>query len=947
MPYVFDFDHAHRRPPMDMKDLLGGKGANLAEMTSVLRLPVPPGFTISTDACRAYMAGGWPGRLDTEVARARARLERSMGKVVGDPADPLLVSVRSGAKFSMPGMMDTVLNLGLNDRSVAGLAAQTSDERFAYDSYRRFVAMYGRIVLDLPGEEFEALFEAAKEKAGTDSDAMVPTELLVGLVDAYKVLVERETGRPFPQDPDAQLRGAIEAVFRSWNGARARAYREREHIAHDLGTAVNVQAMVFGNRDERSGTGVGFTRDPATGAKGAYGDFLVNAQGEDVVAGIRNTDPLSALETRFPDVYRQLIAIFDRLERHYRDMCDTEFTIEQGKLWMLQTRVGKRTGRAALRMAVEMTKERAIRLSRAEAVGRITEDHLESVLHPQFAPGGDRRVLTTGLGASPGAAVGRAYFSADDAAAAASRGEAVILVRSETSPDDVHGMLAAQGILTARGGLVSHAAVVARGWGKPAVVGAESLRLADRSVSVGGVTVAEGDWLSIDGTDGTVVLGQVPLRQAEPSEEFLTILSWADAIRRGHLGVRANADTGADAANARRLGAEGIGLCRTEHMFLAEDRLPIVRRMILADTPEEEKAALEELRVAQRADFVEILEAMDGLPVTVRLLDPPLHEFLPSTHELAIKEATVGLDEEERRLYDAARSWQEANPMLGIRGVRLGVLKPGLYGMQVSALIEAATHRVLEGGRPVIEVMIPLTVSGPELALARGWVEEAMRAELEATGRPHRRSIEVSIGTMIETPRAALRAADLAEYAEFFSFGTNDLTQMTFGFSRDDVEGRMMSTYLEEGLLARNPFDVVDAEGVGELVRIGVERGRAVRPDLKIGVCGEHGGDPESIALFYSAGLDYVSCSPFRVPVARLAAAQAVLAAAAPPGRAARPAARRAATRRPPVKKAAAKKAAKARGRQAAPKKALKKAAKAAPKTTARTRATAKRARRP
>jgi len=947
MPYVFDFDHAHRRPPMDMKDLLGGKGANLAEMTSVLRLPVPPGFTISTDACRAYMAGGWPGRLDTEVARARARLERSMGKVVGDPADPLLVSVRSGAKFSMPGMMDTVLNLGLNDRSVAGLAAQTSDERFAYDSYRRFVAMYGRIVLDLPGEEFEALFEAAKEKAGTDSDAMVPTELLVGLVDAYKVLVERETGRPFPQDPDAQLRGAIEAVFRSWNGARARAYREREHIAHDLGTAVNVQAMVFGNRDERSGTGVGFTRDPATGAKGAYGDFLVNAQGEDVVAGIRNTDPLSALETRFPDVYRQLIAIFDRLERHYRDMCDTEFTIEQGKLWMLQTRVGKRTGRAALRMAVEMTKERAIRLSRAEAVGRITEDHLESVLHPQFAPGGDRRVLTTGLGASPGAAVGRAYFSADDAAAAASRGEAVILVRSETSPDDVHGMLAAQGILTARGGLVSHAAVVARGWGKPAVVGAESLRLADRSVSVGGVTVAEGDWLSIDGTDGTVVLGQVPLRQAEPSEEFLTILSWADAIRRGHLGVRANADTGADAANARRLGAEGIGLCRTEHMFLAEDRLPIVRRMILADTPEEEKAALEELRVAQRADFVEILEAMDGLPVTVRLLDPPLHEFLPSTHELAIKEATVGLDEEERRLYDAARSWQEANPMLGIRGVRLGVLKPGLYGMQVSALIEAATHRVLEGGRPVIEVMIPLTVSGPELALARGWVEEAMRAELEATGRPHRRSIEVSIGTMIETPRAALRAADLAEYAEFFSFGTNDLTQMTFGFSRDDVEGRMMSTYLEEGLLARNPFDVVDAEGVGELVRIGVERGRAVRPDLKIGVCGEHGGDPESIALFYSAGLDYVSCSPFRVPVARLAAAQAVLAAAAPPGRAARPAARRAATRRPPVKKAAAKEAAKARGRQAAPKKALKKAAKAAPKTTARTRATAKRARRP
>ncbi|MGH8997595.1 MAG: putative PEP-binding protein, partial [Acidimicrobiales bacterium] len=573
----------------------------------------------------------------------------------------------------------------------------------------------------------------------------------------------------------------------------ARAYREREHIAHDLGTAVNVQAMVFGNRDDRSGTGVGFTRDPATGARGAYGDFLVNAQGEDVVAGIRNTDPLSALETRFPDLYGQLLTIFDRLERHYRDMCDTEFTIEQGKLWMLQTRVGKRTGRAALRMAVEMTTERAIKLSRAEAVQRITEDHLESVLHPQFAAGPEHRVLTRGLGASPGAAVGRAYFSADDAAEAAGRGEDVILVRSETSPEDVHGMLAARGILTARGGLVSHAAVVARGWGKPAVVGAEALRLGDRSVSVGDARVAEGDWLSIDGTEGTVVLGQVPLTAAEPSDEFLTILGWADAIRKGKLEVRANADTGADAAKARHLGAEGIGLCRTEHMFLAEDRLPIVRRMILADTPEEEKAALEELRVAQRADFVSILEAMDGLPVTVRLLDPPLHEFLPSTHDLAIKEATVGLDAEERKLYEAAKVWQEVNPMLGTRGVRLGVIKPGLYSMQVSALMEAATHRVVEGGHPIIEVMIPLTVSGPELALARRWVEEAVAGELDAPDRPHERAVEVSIGTMIETPRAALRAGDLAEAAEFFSFGTNDLTQMTFGFSRDDVEGRMMS----------------------------------------------------------------------------------------------------------------------------------------------------------
>ncbi len=881
MPYVFDFDHAHRRPPMDMKDLLGGKGANLAEMTSVLGLPVPPGFTISTDACRAAMSGSWPASLDAEVSRARRRLERAMGKAIGDAIDPLLVSVRSGAKFSMPGMMDTVLNLGLNDHSVLGLAAQTSDERFAYDSYRRFVSMYARIVLDLPPEPFDARFEVAKERAGVTSDALVPTELLVELVADYQRMVERETERPFPQDPDIQLREAIEAVFRSWNGARARAYREREQIPHDLGTAVNVQAMVFGNRDDRSGTGVGFTRDPATGERGAYGDFLVNAQGEDVVAGIRNTEPLSALQRRFPGVYRQLMRIFDHLERHYRDMCDTEFTIERGHLWMLQTRVGKRTGRAALKMAVNMTRERPIRLTRAEAVQRITEDHLESVLHPQFAAGASLEVLTRGLGASPGAAVGRAYFSADDAAAGAERGEQVILVRSETSPEDVHGMLAAQGILTARGGLVSHAAVVARGWGKPAVVGAEALRLGDRSVTIGDVTVAEGDWLSIDGTEGSVVLGRVPLTQAEPSEEFRTILAWADDIRRGHLAVRANADNGPDANNARAMGAEGIGLCRTEHMFLAEDRLPIVRRMILADTDEEEKAALEELRMAQRADFVEILAAMDGLPVTIRLLDPPLHEFLPSTEELAVKEATVGLDDEERRLYEAALSWREANPMLGTRGVRLGVIKPGLYGMQVSALMEAAAERLAEGGRPIIEVMIPLTVSGPELALARGWVEEAIAGELSSAGRQRRR-VEVSIGTMIETPRAALRAGELAEHAEFFSFGTNDLTQMTFGFSRDDVEGRMMSAYLEEGLLPRNPFDVVDPDGVGELVQMGVDRGRTVRPELKIGVCGEHGGDPASIATFYAAGLDYVSCSPFRVPVARLAAAQAVLSSAPP-----------------------------------------------------------------
>jgi pyruvate,orthophosphate dikinase len=884
MTYVFDFDHSHPKSPMEMKDLLGGKGANLAEMTSVLALPVPGGFTISTEACRAYMESGWPKGLSEEIEAARTRLEAAMGKKIGDAIDPLLVSVRSGAKFSMPGMMDTVLNLGLNDKSVEGIATQTNDERFAFDSYRRFVAMYGRIVLDIPGEEFDALFEAAKELAGTTSDARIPVELLRYLVVSYQQIVERHTAKPFPQEPAAQLRGAVEAVFRSWNGSRAIAYRERERIPHTLGTAVNVQAMVFGNRDDQSGTGVGFTRDPATGAKGAYGDFLVNAQGEDVVAGIRNTEPLSALKTKFPKVHTELLGIFDRLEGHYRDMCDTEFTIEQGKLWMLQTRVGKRTGTAALRMAVDMVGEPKISLTKAEALNRITEDHLDSVLHPQFA-GGGYTVLTKGLGASPGAAVGRAYFSADDAAAAHERGEPVILVRSETSPEDVHGMLASEGILTARGGLVSHAAVVARGWGKPAVVGAEALRLGDRQVSVGAVTIKEGDWLSLDGAAGSVVVGQVPLSAATPPPEFETVLSWADEIRAGHLAVRANADTGEDAANARAHGAEGIGLCRTEHMFLGEDRLPVVRRMILADTPEEESAALEQLRIVQRDDFVSILKAMDGLPVTVRLLDPPLHEFLPDTLELAVKEATVGLTPEEQKLYEAALAWKEANPMLGTRGVRLGVVKPGLYSMQVRALMEAAQHRVADGGHPVIEIMIPLTVSREELALARSWVQDAV-AEVLAKSESKKSStktksgqLEVTIGTMIETPRAALRAAEIAEVAEFFSFGTNDLTQMTFGFSRDDVEGRMMSAYLELGLLKHNPFEVLDDDGVGELVRMGTERGRSTRPGLKVGVCGEHGGDPESIATFYGAGLDYVSCSPFRVPVARLAAAQAVIAA--------------------------------------------------------------------
>jgi pyruvate,orthophosphate dikinase len=883
VPYVYAFDHRHKRPPMDMKDLLGGKGANLAEMTSVLRLPVPPGFTITTDACRDYMRSGWPKGLNDEVARHVRNLERQMKRRLGDPSDPLLVSVRSGAKFSMPGMMDTVLNLGLNDRSVKGLAEVTDDERFAYDSYRRFIAMYARIVLDVDAAPFDDQLEAAKDDAGVSSDADLGADALKELCTTYKRIVKDETRRAFPQDPQRQLHGAIEAVFNSWDSPRARAYRDREKIPHDLGTAVNVQAMVFGNRDDESGTGVGFTRNAATGEDRPYGDFLVNAQGEDVVAGIRTTLDLDDLGEHFPGVKDELLDIFDRLEAHYRDMCDTEFTIERGKLWMLQTRVGKRTGRAALRMAVDMTKRgrrRGWSISRDEALLRINEDHVEQVLHPQFASA-DVQVIASGLAASPGAAVGKAYFTADAAAEAAARGEKVILVRNETSPEDVHGMQASQGILTARGGLVSHAAVVARGWGIPAVVGADALRIKGASFTVGDTTVSEGDVISLDGTTGKVVLGEVGLSASEAPPELDVILGWADTVRRGRnpararLNVRANADTGADAANARARGAEGIGLCRTEHMFLGDDRLPIVREMILADTPDGEAAALEKLRAAQRSDFVEILEAMDGLPVTVRLLDPPLHEFLPSVEELRIREAVEGLSDEDKQLLAAAESWREQNPMLGTRGVRLGVVKPGLYAMQVRALMEAALDRAKAGGKPVVEIMIPLTVTREEMEEASAWVTDAIGQALKGS----RRHLDVSIGTMIETPRAALCADEIAEVADFFSFGTNDLTQMTFGFSRDDVEARLMPAYLAHGLLRGNPFESIDEDGVGDLVNTAIERGRSTNPKIKLGVCGEHGGDPASIAFFQRVGLDYVSCSPFRVPVARLAAAQAIVGA--------------------------------------------------------------------
>jgi pyruvate,orthophosphate dikinase len=871
---------------MEYKDLLGGKGANLAEMTSVLNLPVPHGFTISTDACRDYMHGGWPKTLSDEMTRHVVLLEKKMGRKLGDAKDPLLVSVRSGAKFSMPGMMDTVLNLGLNDKSVEALSKTTNNERFAYDSYRRFISMYGRIVLGLDGAIFEHELDKARTSSKAKTDADIPAAALKKLCDLYKKAVADQTGKPFPQDPAKQLRGAVEAVFRSWNGPRAIAYRVREKISHELGTAVNVQAMVFGNRDENSGTGVGFTRNAATGDSKPYGDFLINAQGEDVVAGIRMTEDLNAMKKQFPAVHAELIDIFARLERHYKDMCDTEFTIEQGKLWMLQTRVGKRTGAASLKMAVDMTQPTGVgkkswKISKSEAIMRIAADHLDQVLHPQFAK--KSKALTKGLAASPGAAVGRVYFSANDAETAVSAGEDVILVRSETSPEDVHGMMVAKGILTSRGGLVSHAAVVARGWGTPAIVGADAVKINGKKFTVNGTTVKEGDWISLDGTTGEVMLGKLNLVASKPPKEFDTILKWADDIRKGKLEVRANADTEEDARKARQLGAQGIGLCRTEHMFLAPDRLAVVRRMILASTPAQEHAALEELRKVQKKDFIGILKEMSGLPVTVRLLDPPLHEFLPHVNELEIKKQVKGLTKEEESLLRAAKDWSEVNPMLGIRGVRLAVIKPGLYAMQVRALMEAADEVASKGYEPIVEIMIPLTVTREELALARSWVEDVL-ADINSRpiprakkgSKPAKRP-KVSIGTMIETPRAALRADELAEVADFFSFGTNDLTQMTFGFSRDDVESRMMPAYLEAGLLKRNPFETIDQNGVGELVALGAERGRKVKRGLKLGVCGEHGGDPESIALFYRAGLNYVSCSPYRVPIARLSAAQAVI----------------------------------------------------------------------
>jgi pyruvate,orthophosphate dikinase len=874
LPYVYAFEEGSK----EQKYLLGGKGANLAEMTK-LGLPVPPGFTITTDACKAFMAEGdqLPDGLLDQVAARLTELEAKMGKHLGDDDDPLLVSVRSGAPFSMPGMMDTVLNLGLNDASVKGLAKQTNNERFAYDSYRRFVQMFAKIVLDVPGDAFEHALETLREHRGVATDPELSADDLAGLVETFKGIVKADAGVDFPDTPTEQLRYAIEAVFKSWNGRRARDYRKFEGIPDDLGTAVNVQTMVFGNKGDDSGTGVAFTRDPATGEHRPYGDFLTNAQGEDVVAGIRATEPLDAMAQHFPECHRQLLDAMQTLESHYRDMCDIEFTIEQGRLFLLQTRVGKRTAAAALRMAVDMQAEALI--DKREAVLRVEPHQLDQLLHPQFDPEARYQVLTKGLNASPGAAVGKVCFSADDAEAQREQGERVILVRPETSPDDLHGMIAAEGILTARGGLVSHAAVVARGMGKPAVCGASQLDidLREGRLHVGDTTVTAGTVLSINGTTGEVVVGAVPVITPDPSGPFETILAWADEFRR--LGVRTNADLPHDAQVGRRFGAEGIGLCRTEHMFLG-DRLPIVQRFILANDEHEEEAALAELAVLQRTDFVGILEAMDGLPVTVRLLDPPLHEFLPNVEELLVQEARGELDERGRALLHAAQQWREANPMLGTRGVRLGVLKPGLYRTQVRALFDAAMERKLAGGDPHIEVMIPLAVNEPELALAISWVREV--ADETASATYGAAGINYAVGTMVETPRAALVADEIARVAEFFSFGTNDLTQMTFGFSRDDVEGRFLPRYLELGLLPANPFETLDVDGVGQLVELAVQKGRATRPDLKLGICGEHGGDPKSVAFCHHVGLDYVSCSPYRVPLARLAAAHAALESSGP-----------------------------------------------------------------
>ena len=854
MRFVYDFDE----DSSGGRELLGGKGVGLAEMTQ-LGIPVPSGFTITTDACRAYMSAGGevPDGLDVEVSRHVTALEERTGKRFGDPHDPLLVSVRSGAAISMPGMMDTVLNLGLNDIAVAGLAESTGNARFAYDSYRRLIQMYGEVVEGVDGHRFEQALTDLKAARGVTQDVDLTADDLRDLVETFKEIYEEATERGFAQDATEQLGSAYRAVFDSWNAPRAQVYRKTYDIPDDLGTAVNVVQMVFGNRGESSGTGVCFTRDPATGEKRLFGEFLANAQGEDVVAGIRTPEPIEHMRKQMPAAYEQLVETLDRLEAHYRDLQDVEFTVEEGTLYLLQTRTGKRTAAAALRAAVEMVDEGLI--SQEEAVARIDPGQLDQLLHPRIDPAAKIEVATRGLNASPGAASGAIVLDADTAEERGKAGDDVILVRWETTPDDIHGLIQARGVLTAHGGMTSHAAVVARGMGKPCVAGCEGLSI---DHSTGKVTLGEhelsvGDVITIDGGTGSVIIGSVPLVPPAIDENFGTVLGWADDMRR--LKVRANADTPADAAKAREFGAQGIGLCRTEHMFMAEDRLPIVRDMILAREEDERRAALERLLPMQQSDFEGIFEAMAGLPVTIRLLDPPLHEFLPSLEE-ATSEA----------MRDRIRQLSESNPMLGTRGCRLGLQFPEIYEMQVRAIVRAA--KAVEertGDAPLVEIMHPLVGFREELARLRELTERVAAEEP---------SVEYLCGTMIELPRAALRADEIAEQADFFSFGTNDLTQTALGFSRDDAEGKFLTYYLEHGILERNPFEVIDEDGVGDLMRIAVERGRSTKPEIKLGICGEHGGEPRSIAFCHQLGLDYVSCSPYRVPVARLAAAQAALA---------------------------------------------------------------------
>jgi pyruvate,orthophosphate dikinase len=871
--YVFRFGNGIADGDRSMKALLGGKGANLAEMSSI-GLPVPPGFTVTTEACHYYAEhdGEWPEGLADEVRDGIRHLEEATGRTLGDPEHPLLVSVRSGAAVSMPGMMDTVLNLGLNDKVVAGLAEESHNERFAYDDYRRFIDMFGNVVMGVKHEHFEEALAALKEERGVELDVDLTADDLRELVDRYKAIYRRHTGYMFPEDPEEQLRFAITAVFGSWMGDRAVRYRQINRITGLLGTAVNVQAMVYGNMGETSGTGVCFTRNPATGENKLYGEFLVNAQGEDVVAGIRTPQPITEMEDRFPAPYRQLLGLTTKLERHYGDMQDIEFTVEEGKLYILQTRTGKRTGTAALRIAVEMVGAGLVEKRRA--VGRMVEPgHLDQLLHPQFEDpeGYADDVLGTGLPASPGAAVGRVVFTAEDAEAWRERGESVILVRIETSPDDVGGMDAAEGILTSRGGMTSHAAVVARGWGKPCVAGCGDIVInyGAKSFTNGTVTVHEGDWISINGSTGEVIEGKQPLEEPGMSDEFATFMSWADEFRT--MGVRTNADTPEDAARAVEFGAEGIGLCRTEHMFFEGDRIQSVRRLILAGSDNEREAALAELLPLQKEDFEGIFRAMDGRPVTIRLLDPPLHEFLPHDEDGQQTMADrQGLSLEQVRTKVAAMT--EQNPMLGHRGCRLGVTLPAITRMQARAILEAAVEVQADGVEVHPEIMVPLVGTVAEFANQKALIAETARTVFDEKG------VEVAflIGTMIEIPRAVLVADEIAEEADFFSFGTNDLTQMTFGYSRDDV-GTFLPYYVEHKILADDPFQVLDREGVGQLVRLGTERGRDAKPDLKVGICGEHGGEPESVAFFHEVGLDYVSCSPFRVPIARLSAAQARL----------------------------------------------------------------------